>query len=241
MLIPKIERQKQIEVKRVKRLFDKPLNIQKFAAPTPDQVREAVKDLDTVEKITEKLVEMGVIKETIKEIDKPITQDGVNAFLVANKEVSESIYNANVKNFLAKKFGKKEEEITEDLINEELVTKSTLTEQGSKYQEKLIEQAIENSLGGNATLLGPHIKRDLVKINDKFEITGITEEITRLKTLFPSQFIDEAEPGKGTGKGKEKTLDTLEELKKKAEETGSVMDRMNYSRALRENTTEGDL
>lgn len=207
--------------------------IQIFATVTAEAIKEAIKDLKTPEEIQAKLTELGTIKVETKEVVKEHTKESVNAFITQNKEYADSLYSSNIKNFLSGKLGKQVDEITDDEIKAELVTKSTLLEQQKKYGETLIDHCIKNALGDKAELLAPHIKKDLIKISDKMEVTGIDKEVERLKKAFPNQF-EEYKPAGGSGKIPGKEINDLETLRKRAEETGSMKDRMDYSRALKE-------
>lgn len=212
--------------------------IQIFAAVTAEAIKEAIKDLKTPEEIQAKLTELGTIKVETKEVVKEHTKESVNAFITQNKEYADSLYRSNIKNFLSGKLGKQVDEITDDEIKAELVTKSTLLEQQKKYGETLIDYCIKNALGDKAELLAPHIKKDLIKISDKMEVTGIDKEVERLKKAFPNQF-EEYKPAGGSGKIPGKEINDLESLRKRAEETGSMKDRMDYSRALKETQNTG--
>lgn len=218
-------------------------NIQLFSTITANVVSEAIKDCKTPEEIKSKLESLGVVKVQEKEVIKEHTKESVQAFMTQNKEFSDGLYNSNIKHFLSTKFGKKAEEITEEDIKAEIVNKKELVDQEDKFKKLIIDQKIEHALGDKALLLGPHIKKEGLKLNEKSEIVGLNEEIQRLKGLFPDQFINpdtEGIPGGGTGKKGGKTLNGLEELRKKAEETGNIEDRMEYSRALKAEQSGGE-
>ncbi|MBC2855475.1 phage scaffolding protein [Cetobacterium sp. 2A] len=178
--------------------------IQIFAAITADAIREAIKDLKTPEEIQAKLIELGTVKIETKEVVKEHTKESVDAFITQNKEYADSLYNSNVKNYLAQKLGKKADEITDDEIKAELVTKIKLDEEVGKYNNRLVENEIEKHLGSNYELLKPHIKLDTIKIDADFKIVGLEEQITSLKTNYPDLFKakEDGKPGDGTGGGK---------------------------------------
>lgn len=211
-------------------------NIQLFSAITAVAVTEAIKDCKTPEEIKSKLESLGIVKIQEKEVVKEHTKESVQAFLSQNKEFADTLYNSNVKNFLAEKLGKKAEEITDEDVNQEIVSKKSLETEQEKYKKAITEQAVKGILGDNADLLFPHVKFDTLEIQDDFSIKGLDKEVKRLKEKFPAQFevVDDAEPGKGTGKKGKEVKETLEDLKKKAEETGNHEDRIKYNRALAE-------
>lgn len=178
-------------------------NIQLFSAITANVVSEAIKDCKTPEEIKSKLESLGVIKIQEKEVVKEHTKESVQAFMTQNKEFADTLYNSNIKNFLAEKLGKKAEEISEEDIKANLVTENNMNIEIKKYNDRLIEGELEKQLGKNYELLKPHIKLDTVKIDKDFKITGVDEQVTVLKTSYPDLFKATDDPDKGTGnKGK---------------------------------------
>ncbi len=175
--------------------------IQLFGAITVAGINEAIKDCKTPEEITAKLEGLGVVKIQEKEVIKEHTKESVQAFMTQNKEFSDSLYNSNVKNFLAEKLGKKAEEITDEDIQSKLISENNMNIEIKKYNDKLIDGELEKQLGKNYELLKPHIKIDTIKIGEDLKITGIDEQVGVLKTNYPDLFkVDPAgEPGGGTG------------------------------------------
>lgn len=175
--------------------------IQLFGAITVAGINEAIKDCKTPEEITAKLEGLGVVKVQEKEVIKEHTKESVQAFMTQNKEFSDSLYNSNVKNFLAEKLGKKAEEITDEDIQSKLISENNMNVEIKKYNDKLIDGELEKQLGKNYELLKPHIKIDTIKIGEDLKITGIDEQVGVLKTNYPDLFkVDPAgEPGGGTG------------------------------------------
>lgn len=175
--------------------------IQLFGAITVAGINEAIKDCKTPEEITAKLEGLGVVKVQEKEVIKEHTKESVQAFMTQNKEFSDSLYNSNVKNFLAEKLGKKAEEITDEDIQSKLISENNMNIEIKKYNDKLIDGELEKQLGKNYELLKPHIKIDTIKIGEDLKITGIDEQVGVLKTNYPDLFkVDPAgEPGGGTG------------------------------------------
>lgn len=175
--------------------------IQLFGAITVAGINEAIKDCKTPEEITAKLEGLGVVKVQEKEVIKEHTKESVQAFMTQNKEFSDSLYNSNVKNFLAEKLGKKAEEITDEDIQSKLISENNMNVEIKKYNDKLIDGELEKQLGKNYELLKPHIKIDTIKIGEDLKITGIDEQVGVLKTNYPDLFkVDPVgEPGGGTG------------------------------------------
>ncbi|MGL5777214.1 phage scaffolding protein [Cetobacterium sp.] len=175
--------------------------IQLFGAITVAGINEAIKDCKTPEEITAKLEGLGVVKIQEKEVIKEHTKESVQAFMTQNKEFSDSLYNSNIKNFLAEKLGKKAEEITDEDIQSKLISENNMNIEIKKYNDKLIDGELEKQLGKNYELLKPHIKIDTIKIGEDLKITGIDEQVGVLKTNYPDLFkVDPAgEPGGGTG------------------------------------------
>lgn len=178
-------------------------NIQLFSAITAAAVTEAIKDCKTPDEIKSKLESLGIVKIQEKEIEKPHTKESVQAFLSQNKELADTLYNSNIKNFLAEKLGKKIEEISEEDIKANIITENNMNVEIKKYNDRLIDGELEKQLGKNYELLKPHIKLDTVKIGKDFKITGVDEQVTALKTSYPDLFKVTDDPDGGTGnKGK---------------------------------------
>lgn len=175
--------------------------IQLFSAITVTGINEAIKDCKTPEEITAKLEGLGVVKIQEKEVIKEHNKESVQAFMTQNKEFSDTLYNSNIKNFLAEKLGKKAEEITDEDIKSKLILENNMNIEIKKYSDKLIDGELEKQLGKNYELLKPHIKIDAIKIGEDLKITGIDEQVGVLKTNYPDLFKANqgGEPGGGTG------------------------------------------
>ena len=176
-------------------------------------------------------------KEIPKEVEAKYTDDGVMEYISKTQPLSDKIYNDNAKKFLSKKLGKDIKDIKDVDLSLELITKESLTEQTGKYQGKIKEYEISKALGDKADLLKPHLDMNKITIDDNFEVKGVAEQVTALKTKFPTIFEvkeenKEEKPG-GTGKvgGGSLTLqEKLKEAEKKALETGSAVDRTEYQK-----------
>lgn len=175
-------------------------------------------------------------KEVIKEVEAKYTDDGVMEYISKTQPLSDKLYNDNAKKFLSKKLGKDIKDIKDVDLSLDLITKESLTEQTGKYQGKIKEYEISKALGDKADLLKPHLDMNKITIDDNFEVKGVAEQVTALKTKFPTIFEvkeenKEEKPG-GTGKVGGGSLTLQEELKeaeRKALETGSAVDRAKYS------------
>ena len=174
-------------------------------------------------------------KETTKEVEAKYTDNGVMEYLAKSQPLTDKIYNENTKKFLAKKLGKDIKDIKDEDMGSELLPKGILEEQSGKYQGKIKEYEISKALGDKADLLKPHLDMNKITIDDNFEVKGVNEQVTALKTKFPTIFEvkeenKEEKPG-GTGKvgGGSLTLqEQVKEAEKKALETGSLKDRGIY-------------
>lgn len=176
------------------------------------------------------LVALGLVK--VEEKKAEYTDEGVIDYISKSQKISDKLYNENAKKFLSKKLGKDLKDVKDEDLGIDLILKTTLTEQSNKYQDKIKDYEIFKALGDKAELLKPHIDLSKVTIDDKFNVQGLEEQVTGLKTKFPTLFektnvLDD----KGTGlKGKGPlTLEQqIKEAKEKAEKTGSIVDRANY-------------
>ena len=170
-----------------------------------------------------------------KEVEAKYTDEGVMEYISKTQALSDKLYNDNAKKFLSKKLGKEIKDIKDTDLGLELITKESLTEQTGKYQGKIKEYEILKALGDKAELLKPHLDMNKITIDDNFEVKGVNEQVTALKTKFPTIFEvkeenKEEKPG-GTGKvgGGSLTLqEQVKEAEKKALETGSLKDRGIY-------------
>lgn len=174
------------------------------------------------------LAALNLVK--VEEKQAEYTDEGVLNYISKSQNISDKLYNDNAKKFLSKKLGR---EAKDEDLGIELISKNSLTEQAEKYGAKLKDYEIAKALGDKAELLKPHLDLSKVTIDEKFNIKGLEEQVTGLKTKFPTLFeVKEDDPdNSGTGlKGKGPlTLEQqIKEAKEKAEKTGSLVDRANY-------------
>lgn len=183
------------------------------------------------------LVALNLIatKEIPKEVEAKYTDEGVMEYISKTQALSDKLYNDNAKKFLSKKLGKEIKDIKDTDLGLELITKESLTEQTGKYQGKIKEYEILKALGDKVDLLKPHLDMNKITIDDNFEVKGVNEQVTALKTKFPAIFEvkeeNKEEKPVGTGKvgGGSLTLqEQVKEAEKKALETGSLKDRGIY-------------
>lgn len=186
------------------------------------------------------LVALNLIatKEIPKEVEAKYTDEGVMEYISKTQALSDKLYNDNAKKFLSKKLGKEIKDIKDTDLGLELITKESLTEQTGKYQGKIKEYEILKALGDKADLLKPHLDMNKITIDDNFEVKGVNEQVTALKTKFPTIFevkegSKEDKPG-GTGQVGGGSLTLQEQLKVAKEKAlssgGTMQDRAEYQK-----------
>lgn len=135
------------------------------------------------------LVALNLVK--VEEKQAEYTDEGVLDYISKSQKISDKLYNENAKKFISKKLGKDLKDVKDEDLGMELISKNSLTEQAEKYGTKLKDYEIAKALGDRAELLKPHI--DLSKITiDDFNIKGLDEQVTGLKTKFASLFETKA-------------------------------------------------
>lgn len=132
------------------------------------------------------LVALNLVK--VEEKQAEYTDEGVLNYISKSQKISDKLYNDNAKKFLSKKLGKDLKDVKDEDLGMELVSKNSLTEQAEKYGAKLKDYEIAKALGDKAELLKPHIDLSKVTIDDNFNIKGLDEQVTGLKTKFASLF-----------------------------------------------------
>lgn len=132
------------------------------------------------------LVALNLVK--VEEKQAEYTDEGVLNYISKSQKISDKLYNDNAKKFLSKKLGKDLKDVKNEDLGMELISKNSLTEQAEKYGAKLKDYEIAKALGDKAELLKPHIDLSKVTIDDNFNIKGLDEQVTGLKTKFASLF-----------------------------------------------------
>lgn len=132
------------------------------------------------------LVALNLVK--VEEKRAEYTDEGVLNYISKSQKISDKFYNDNAKKFLSKKLGKDLKDVKDEDLGMELISKNSLTEQAEKYGAKLKDYEIAKALGDKAELLKPHIDLSKVTIDDNFNIKGLDEQVTGLKTKFASLF-----------------------------------------------------
>lgn len=132
------------------------------------------------------LVALNLVK--VEEKQAEYTDEGVLNYISKSQKISDKLYNENAKKFISKKLGKDLKDIKDEDLGMELISKNSLTEQAEKYGTKLKDYEIAKALGDRAELLKPHIDLSKITIDDDFNIKGLDEQVTGLKTKFASLF-----------------------------------------------------
>lgn len=178
------------------------------------------------------LVALNLVK--VEEKQAEYTDDGVLNYISKSQKISDKLYNENAKKFLSKKLGKDLKDVKDEDLGIELISKNSLTEQAEKYRTKLKDYEIVKALGDRAELLKPHIDLSKITIDDDFNIKGLDEQVTGLKTKFASLFETKAPTlpaPSGTGLQGGGQLTPQEQLQKameQAQKTGNARDRAVY-------------
>ena len=132
------------------------------------------------------LVALNLVK--VEEKQAEYTDEGVLDYISKSQKISDKLYNENAKKFISKKLGKDLKDVKDEDLGMELISKNSLTEQAEKYGTKLKDYEIAKALGDRAELLKPHIDLSKITIDDDFNIKGLDEQVTGLKTKFASLF-----------------------------------------------------
>ncbi|ATV64517.1 phage scaffolding protein [Fusobacterium pseudoperiodonticum] len=124
--------------------------------------------------------------ETVKEIEKPLTDEVVTEYIKKNQKISDRLYNDNATKFLRTKLGDK---ISSDDLAKEIVFKNSFDD----FKKETIKTAV--SFGLNA--ISPKYANMLVNTVDYSkldvkdgEIVGFKEQIEALKNTYPDLFND---------------------------------------------------
>lgn len=136
------------------------------------------------------LVALNLVK--VEEKQAEYTDEGVLNYISKSQKISDKLYNENAKKFISKKLGKDLKDVKDEDLGMELISKNSLTEQAEKYGTKLKDYEIAKALGDRAELLKPHIDLSKITIDDDFNIKGLDEQVTGLKTKFASLFETKA-------------------------------------------------
>lgn len=136
------------------------------------------------------LVALNLVK--VEEKQAEYTDEGVLDYISKSQKISDKLYNENAKKFISKKLGKDLKDVKDEDLGMELISKNSLTEQAEKYGTKLKDYEIAKALGDRAELLKPHIDLSKITIDDDFNIKGLDEQVTGLKTKFASLFETKA-------------------------------------------------
>lgn len=122
--------------------------------------------------------------ETVKEIEKPLTDDVVTEYIKKNQKISDRLYNDNATKFLKTKLGDK---ITSDDLGKEIVLKSEF----DNFKNETIKTAVNFGLSA----ISPKYSSMLVKAVDYSkldvkdgEIVGFKEQIETFKNAYPDLF-----------------------------------------------------
>ena len=124
--------------------------------------------------------------ETVKEIEKPLTDDVVTEYIKKNQKISDRLYNDNATKFLKTKLGDK---ITSDDLGKEIVLKSEF----DNFKNETIKTAVNFGL----STISPKYSSMLVNAVDYSkldvkdgEIVGFKEQIETFKNTYPDLFND---------------------------------------------------
>lgn len=124
--------------------------------------------------------------ETVKEVEKPLTDEVVTEYIKKNQKISDRLYNDNATKFLRTKLGDK---ISSDDLAKEIVFKNSFDD----FKKETIKTAV--SFGLNA--ISPKYANMLVNTVDYTkldvkdgEIVGFKEQIEALKNTYPDLFND---------------------------------------------------
>ena len=124
--------------------------------------------------------------ETVKEIEKPLTDDVVTEYIKKNQKISDRLYNDNATKFLKTKLGDK---ITSDDLGKEIVLKSEF----DNFKNETIKTAVNFGLSAispkYSSMLVNAVDYSKLDVKDG-EIVGFKEQIEAFKNTYPDLFND---------------------------------------------------
>ena len=124
--------------------------------------------------------------ETVKEIEKPLTDEVVTEYIKRNQKISDRLYNDNATKFLKTKLGDK---ITSDDLGKEIVLKSEF----DNFKNETIKTAVNFGLSAispkYANMLVNAVDYSKLDVKDG-EIVGFKEQIEAFKNTYPDLFND---------------------------------------------------
>lgn len=124
--------------------------------------------------------------ETVKEIEKPLTDDVVTEYIKKNQKISDRLYNDNATKFLKTKLGDK---ITSDDLGKEIVLKSEF----DNFKNETIKTAVNFGFSAispkYANMLVNAVDYSKLDVKDG-EIVGFKEQIEAFKNTYPDLFND---------------------------------------------------
>lgn len=122
--------------------------------------------------------------ETVKEIEKPLTDDVVTEYIKKNQKISDRLYNDNATKFLKTKLGDK---ITSDDLGKEIVLKSEF----DNFKNETIKTAVNFGLSAispkYSSMLVNAVDYSKLDIKDG-KIIGFDEQVANFKTTYPDLF-----------------------------------------------------
>ena len=124
--------------------------------------------------------------ETVKEIEKPLTDEIVTEYIKRNQKISDRLYNDNATKFLKTKLGDK---VTSDDLGKEIVLKSEF----DNFKNETIKTAVNFGLSAispkYANMLVNAVDYSKLDVKDG-EIVGFKEQIEAFKNTYPDLFND---------------------------------------------------
>ena len=124
--------------------------------------------------------------ETVKEIEKPLTDDVVTEYIKKNQKISDRLYNDNATKFLKTKLGDK---ITSDDLGKEIVLKSEF----DNFKNETIKTAVNFGLSAispkYSSMLVNAVDYSKLDVKDG-EIVGFKEQIEAFKNTYPDLVND---------------------------------------------------
>lgn len=122
--------------------------------------------------------------ETVKEIEKPLTDEIVTEYIKRNQKISDRLYNDNATKFLKTKLGDK---VTSDDLGKEIVLKSEF----DNFKNETIKTAVNFGLSAispkYANMLVNAVDYSKLDVKDG-EIVGFKEQIEAFKNTYPDLF-----------------------------------------------------
>lgn len=122
--------------------------------------------------------------ETVKEIEKPLTDEVVTEYIKRNQKISDRLYNDNATKFLKTKLGDK---VTSDDLGKEIVLKSEF----DNFKNETIKTAVNFGLSAispkYANMLVNAVDYSKLDVKDG-EIVGFKEQIEAFKNTYPDLF-----------------------------------------------------